>query len=500
MTSSSELTPRTETSPDVSSDRFHRSMGVMSTFALGFTYLSPLVGIYSLFVFGLTLAGPSAMWWIPIVAVGQLLVALVFGEVVSQYPITGGIYPWARRLWGPKYAWLAGWIYLWALVVTAASVAVYSSDFVASLFGFHSTDLTTLVTGVVLLLLTFGINVSGTRMLGRVARAGLFAELIGVVALGIYLLLFERHNPFSVLFSTLGAVGAEGTVLPGFLVASLVGLWMFYGFEACGDVAEEVSNPGRAIPRAMIMTVVIGAISAVIAYAGYVLAAPNLTDIVAGNVENPIADILRQSLGNIGMKVFLCVALLSFISGLLSLQAALSRLLYSFGRDNMLPASSWLSRLSSEHAVPQNAMVVTCMAPLAICVIVYLMPGSLSRVTAFAVVGIYVCFQMVVLAALRQRMKGWRPGGVWTLGRLGLPITCLALVWGVLGIVVLSWPGARDLMFLDRWIVLIGLFAVVALGATYMVLKRPYLRLNGPSGDAVAVADQMRADRAQETA
>lgn len=495
MASSSER--NTHGRDKAQADHFHRSMGVMSTFALGFTYLSPLVGIYSLFVFGLTLAGPAAMWWLPIVAGGQMLVALVFGEVVSQYPITGGIYPWARRLWGPRYAWMAGWIYLWALMVTMASVAIYSAEFAASLFDFRNTNLITLATAVAMLLLTYLINVSGTRMLARVARAGLVAELIGVVALGIYLLIFQRHNSVGVLFSSVGAAGAEGTILPAFLVAALVGLWMFYGFEACGDVAEEVSNPGRAIPRAMIMTVLIGMVSAVIAYAGYVLASPNLAAVVAGDVENPIAEILRGSLGTVGMKVFLCVALLSFISAVLSLQAALSRLIFAFGRDGMLPASTWVSRLTHEHAIPRNALLIACIAPITICLLVYVMPQSLTRITAFAVVGIYICFQMEVLGALRQRLKGWRPGGVWSLGRAGWPITCLALVWGVMAILVLSWPGDRALAFVDRWIVLVGLAVVVSVGGAYMAIQKPYRRSIGPADDAVAVADHMRATRAE---
>lgn len=83
-------------------EQFNRSIGLISNFALGFTYLSPLTAVYSLFALAVTLAGPPAVWWILIVACGQLLVALVFGEVASRYPITGGLYPWARRLWGKE--------------------------------------------------------------------------------------------------------------------------------------------------------------------------------------------------------------------------------------------------------------------------------------------------------------------------------------------------------------------------------------------------------------
>lgn len=75
------------------SEDFKRSIGLVSNFSLGFTYLSPGAGVLSIFALGLATAGPPSIWWFPIVALGQLLVALVFGEVVSQYPITGGIYP-----------------------------------------------------------------------------------------------------------------------------------------------------------------------------------------------------------------------------------------------------------------------------------------------------------------------------------------------------------------------------------------------------------------------
>ena len=83
--------------------RFERTMGLWGNFVLGFTYLSPVVGVYTLFSISLAAGGPPFFWSYLIVGVGQALVCLVFCEIVSQYPITGGILPWASRLVG------AGW-------------------------------------------------------------------------------------------------------------------------------------------------------------------------------------------------------------------------------------------------------------------------------------------------------------------------------------------------------------------------------------------------------
>ena len=386
--------------------------------ALGFTYLSPLVGVYSLFAYSLSIGGPPAIWWIVIVGVGQLLVALVFGEVVSQYPLAGGIYPWTRRLWNRRYAWIVSWIYIWAVIVTITAVAEFGSGFVAALFGIEATPGVVLLTALGLLVIAFVVNYSGTRMLARIAKIGLAAELVGVIALGLFLLLFRREQPFSVFFDTMGAGGDAGYV-GTFLAAALSGLFLFYGFEACGDVAEEVADPTRRIPRAMILTILVGGVSGFLSYAGYVLAAPDLEAIVAGEDADPIPSILESSLGTVGSKVFLVVTVVAFISCVLSLQAAGSRLLYAFARDRMLPASGWLAHVSSRHAVPTNALLVVCVVPALICLFVYWRPESLARVTAFAVLGIYISFQAVVLAALRQRLMGWRPAGLWNLGSAG---------------------------------------------------------------------------------
>ncbi|QHM75514.1 Aromatic amino acid transport protein AroP [Mixta theicola] len=472
-------------------DQFNRSIGLISNFALGFTYLSPLTAVYSLFALAVTLAGPPAVWWILIVACGQLLVALVFGEVASQYPITGGLYPWARRLWGKRYAWIAAWIYLWALVVTITSIAEYTATFVASLFHYAPTPGNMLMTSVVLLLIMMGVNMSGTKNLARVAKIGFWCEIVSVIALGIYLLIFHRSQPFSVLFDSMGVIAKDGSYSTAFMSAALMGLFMFFGFEACGNVAEEVKNPGKKIPLAMILSIVFGAISAVISVLGYLLSSPDLLNIVTGKTADPIPAILNEALGSTGATIFIVVAIVAMLSCILSLQAALSRLIFSFSRDRMLPGSEWMAKIS-KNSVPDNAMLVSCLLPVVICVWVYFQPDNLSRITAFAVIGIYISFQMVVLAALRQRLKGWKPAGEWTVGGWGMLVNFLALAYGIGGIWLLAQP-TDSVAFIDRWTVLVGLAIVILSGLLYMTLAKPFGRSSAPENDAIEYATRLNA-------
>ena len=136
----------------------------------------------------------------------------------------------------------------------------------------------------------------------------------------------------------------------------------------------------------------------------------------------------------------------------------------------MLPFSGWLSCMSERHAVPTNALLVACIVPILICLYVYAFPNQLPRITAFAVLGIYISFQAVVLAALRQRLKGWRPAGNGNLGRYGFAVNVLALCYGIFAMVLLLKP--RDTgSFLDRYVVAIGL--VIVLGTGLLPVDRP---------------------------
>jgi amino acid transporter len=483
--------------------QFDRKMSLWANFALGFVYLSPMVGVVAIFALGLITAGPPAIFWILIVGGGQLLVALVFGEIVSQYPLAGGLYQWARRLWSGQYAWWMSWIYICCITIGITTTALFSADFVASLlFGtgaepsVAATPLQRLIITLCVLAICLLFNLTGTKTLARISQIGLAGELLGIIAVGLYLLVFNRHQPFSVFFETMGAGGSSNYFF-AFVGASLVGLYMFYGFESCGEVAEETPNPARAIPRSMILTVVVGAVAALLAFAGFVLASPNLQAIVSGEIANPIPTILQDSLGIVGTKVFLVVALTSFLAGVMGQQTAVSRLVFSFARDEMFPGSHLLAKTGRKRHVPVNALFAINVLPVLLTIFVYLSPDSLYRIAAFQVLAGYFAFQLVVLAALRARTKGWKPGGPWTLGRYGYIVNVAALVYGVVAMVILAKPSPdTSLGFVDRWIALIGFLMVAAFGLAYLLVAKPEAKSTAPEGDAIEVAEKLRAGTA----
>ena len=84
-----------------------REFRFSSAFALAFSDISPIVGIYSVFAISIVLAGPGFFWALPLVLIGQLLVTAVFGDLVSRWPLQGSVYAWSRELIGRRWGWMS---------------------------------------------------------------------------------------------------------------------------------------------------------------------------------------------------------------------------------------------------------------------------------------------------------------------------------------------------------------------------------------------------------
>jgi amino acid transporter len=297
-------------------------------------------------------------------------------------------------------------------------------------------------------------------------------EVRGTLGLGLYLLLFHRHQSPSVILHTFGAgTGASGGYTAAFLASALFAVWIFYGFEACGDIAEEVKDPSRKIPRAMGMTLAVGGVATIVLTLGVILSVPNLAEVVSGKDADPLGTVLAAAIGPTATKVALALIVLGLVSCTLAIQAAATRLVYSFARDGVIAVGRVLAKLNPRFHMPLGAIAVTAVVPA---VIVFLPSASVSRIITFAVMGIYVGFQAVVLASIIGRARGWRPADSFTLGRYGWAVNIAGLVYGVSAIAILSWKTpATGTDFLDKWMVPISVGVIALLGALYLVLVRP---------------------------
>src|SRR5690242_3710324 len=287
--------------------QLNRVLGFFENFAVAFTYLSPMVGIYSLFILGVALAGPAYVWLTFIPLIGMLFVALVFGELASHYPVAGALYQYSKFSVGPAFGWFVGWFYGMALLITVASVDFGVVGYVTSLthnwFGwnFNPTHHSViLVIVLILLAIQTLLNITGTRVMARVAQFGVYVEILGTFGIFLILAIHGFHHGLGFLFSTQGVqhsssnplgLDFNGSWLGAALIAVLAPVYIFYGFESCGDISEETKDAGRQVPRAMRLALIWGGITSLILTASLLLAMPAHNGI-AGTVKGGVPFIL----------------------------------------------------------------------------------------------------------------------------------------------------------------------------------------------------------------
>jgi amino acid transporter len=488
--------------------QLRRVLGLFSNFAVAFTYLSPMVGIYSLFVLGVGTGGPVYVWltWVPVV--GMLLVALVFGELASHYPVAGALYQYSKFSVGPKYGWFVGWFYGIALLITVAAVDTgvvgYFTALMHNWFGWNldPTDhLTILVITVVLLAIQTGLNITGARVMGRVAQFGVYVEIVGTVGIAIILAVHGFHHGLGFLFTTQGVQHAAsnplglnfgGNWLTGAaLISVLAPVYIFYGFEAAGDISEETKDAGRQVPRAMRMALTWGGLASFILIGALLLAMPPGADPVGQTVKGGGVPFILGQLPSGLQDLLLLLIIFAFFSCGTSIQGAGSRLAFSYARDGALPRASWVAKVNQRFGTPINALLAGAIITVLFVLLVFASPdhdiklgfitypantNALVSLVSFGVSGIYLSFLLTVIASIVARARGWIPEGSFRLGRWGWTVCILAAAYlGLMFVNVVAPTGLtspRGYFNLD-WITLLVIAVVAVVGAVIFLIGRP---------------------------
>jgi amino acid transporter len=456
-----------------------RNLSFFSNFAIAFSFISATTGIFSLFGYGLSTGGPAFVWSWPITFVGQLLVGLTMGEVASHFPIAGSIYQWTKHLVNRPYAWMAGWVYLIALLATISAVDFGGAPYVAQLLGLDASSQTVLVlvTAAMVLLQTL-INVLGVKLTAIINNIGMVAEILAMIVLAGALFAVGMHHSFSFAFNTAGTEG-HGSYLPVFLAAMLTSTWVLYGFDSAGSLAEEVVNPRRVVPRAIVSALTLTFIIGGLALWAFILAIPDMNATMKSSV--PLTYILEKNLGNGMANAFIVVAVIAiFVCGTAA-QATVSRLLYSFGRDKKIPGSNLWTKVSRKYETPATAIVFSGI----VTVLLTLSANAEAYIVNVCVVGIYLAYFSVSLGAIIARAKGWKSTtSPWNLGKFGPLVNVLAALWGAFVVINLCWPRNPGTPWYQNYSVPILALSAIVIGAVYYVVAVRPRELKESTGTA----------------
>jgi len=349
-------------------------------------------GIYA--VIGKIAGLSGTLVWVSfiIAMVVAALTALSYAELGSRFPQSGGVAYFVHKAF--RNDWLSilvGWLMFCTCLV---SMATLSKAFAGYFNAFAPAVPAWLIVIGLFAALAF-VNFRGMKESSALNIFCTTLEVSGllIVILVSTLFLFGGGEVTAASIPNVPTVGATA-VLQGAALA----FYAFIGFEDIVNVAEEVENPERNVPRAILLSLSIaGVIYIVISW----LATQVLTPAQLADSTAPLLDVVRRTQPNFPQVIFSLIALFAVLNTALLNFVTASRLLYGMSREGLLPA--WLGKLHPQRATPYRTLLV--ILPIAIFLALSGTLQFLAGTTATLLLGMFFLVNLSLIITKRQEPR-----------------------------------------------------------------------------------------------
>jgi amino acid transporter len=433
----------------------NRALGLFSSFGVQFTSISVGSVVFTTIVVGFGFFGPASFW--PFVIGGALQVfgvGLAVAQLVSAFPLSGGVYQIVSRL-APRQQWLAwqgGWWLIIAHTVAVAALSVSMVPFIAGWFGLgelSGTQTTLFAIGIIVAVTV--VNIAGVKAAALLNNIGVVAEaaIIIMVIVALVVAKYDRA-PASVLFDTAGTVGPGGNAAwIGFLFAMILPAYTISSFDATGNAAEETKNAARTAAWGTVLANTAALIGGTIFFYLLVRAIPDVDAVMQSAI--PVKLILDTAVGGTLTTIFEAVAIVALMACIAMLQLTAVRVVWSQARDRQMPAAHWLHKLNGNR-IPMNATFVVTLISVLVCCWSSLL-SVLSAMTALAWALAYGVVVVVgFVAVLRRRL----PDHPFNLKSASPFVFAVAIIWSIVLCALLVW---------SDWLrVGVGMLVAIAIG------------------------------------
>ncbi|MGA4669136.1 APC family permease [Propionibacteriaceae bacterium Y1923] len=373
-------------------------------------------GVFAVFVPAAQAAGAALLIGLLLAAVVAYCNATSSAQLAAVHPVAGGSYAYGRAELGPWWGFAAGWCFVIGKTASCAAMALTFAAYVVP--GGWAQRLVA-VTAVLVLA---AINYRG------ITRTALATRIIVAVVLAV-LLVWATGNLLADGPSHLAGLSIEPSLL-GVLQSAGLLFFAFAGYARIATMGEEVRDPARTIPRAILAALAIALVV-------FTVVALTLLDrlgveaLAASTRPVHEAAAMIDPSGALALAVTVAAAL-ACLGALLNLMTGIGRTSLAMARERDLP--TWFAGIHPRFQVPHRAEVV-----LAVVVSVLVAFGGLREVISFSSFGVLLYYTVANLAALRQREGRRYPRALQVLGIALCLLLVATLTWPVLltGIAVL---------------------------------------------------------------
>ncbi|WP_254174968.1 APC family permease [Planktothrix pseudagardhii] len=400
---------------DAKSSSLKREIGVLGAIGMG---LGSIIGTGVFVSIGIVagLTGTSVIVAVILAAFVALCNGLNSAQLAANHPVSGGTYEYGYKYLNPGLGFIAGWMFLLAKTASAATAALGFSGYLILMLGVSQSLFIpiALFTVFVLTAIVFtGIRRSNT------------ANLI-IVSITLFSLLFFIISGLPLAFSPTGLnhflpfFPSTSSAIPNLLEATALMFVAYTGYGRIATMGEEVKDPEKTIPQAMIITVLIS----MLLYLGVALVAVGVVGTETLSLASITAAPLEQVANRFALpgsnQVITLGAMTAMLGVLLNLILGLSRVVFAMGKRHDLPR--FLAQLNTTQTTPTLAVIV-----VGIAIAVLVLIGNVKTTWSFSAFTVLIYYSITNLAALKLTLEEQLYSPI--LAYIGL-VSCLFLaVW-----------------------------------------------------------------------
>ncbi|KAK5135566.1 hypothetical protein LTR08_005046 [Meristemomyces frigidus] len=433
-----------------------RDFSFIGMVAFSFSIVTCWSALSGVLIIGAESGGPPVMVWSWVgICVVSLAVAYSMAEMSSAIPCAGGQYSWAAVL-APKpiargFSYVCGWFMLIGIIAMGATNNFITANFVLGVAQLNHPDYVierwhTVLAAYAVGALSLSANVFLPRLLGKISMGLIIWNISAFLIIVITILSMNDHKQ-SASFVFRDFVNFSGF---GRSYAAVVGLLQTaFGmccYDAPAHMTEEIMDARKQAPRAIILSVYIGAVTGFV----FLVAACFCIGDIATTAESatgvPIVQIFYDSTASVAGASCLTVLLIVICLGASNaLTAEGGRAVFAFARDHGLPFSRVWSKVEKKKQIPVFALCLTVAVQLALNSIYFGTLTGFNTVVSIATEGFYVSYAMPLLARLMSLCTSnpVEMNGLYNLGRMSVPLNIIGLVFLTFAAISFNFPGVK---------------------------------------------------------
>ena len=332
------------------------------------------------------------MLWI-IVTIFVFIGSLIYAELGSRFPNTGGEFIYISKAFGPFWGFIFGWAQLLIIRTSpAAGISLITANYVGYFFDINQFQKNIIA---ILIIVLFGIiNYLGVQRASFYNKFSSLVKTLGIVVFASAGLIFYGSD-FSNLQPSIQPTQSLGPV-GNFVAASILVLFSYLGWDRVGYVAGEMKDPKKIIPQTMFYGISLIAL--------IYLAANLLYHTVLGleGVRNSVivaSDTASTLFGNIGATIISLVVIISATGSINGTMMSASRLYYAMAREGLL--FNWFNHLHPQYKTPTHSIIAHCIWGIALLVI----RQNFETIVSGMVFTILIFYIITTLAFFKFRKK-----------------------------------------------------------------------------------------------